>query len=161
MLWERIGVKLPENTVWDCFPRCYRNRTEMGWVAHNYVGENEYQPVYWDDQAHIRSFFGVSDEVTGGLQNEIEVHLIVFADLSKIFPGNTGRADENLRDLFIKNLNDGMFGFEFRSIETGLQNVLREYPGTLRDDRMKYVDMHPVHCFRLNMNLYYENGTNC
>lgn len=161
MLWDRIGLQLPEGTIWGSYPRCYRNKSERGYEAHYYVGQNEYKSVYWDDSCDIRSFFGITDETSGSVQSEAQVHLVVFANLQKVFPNDDDRSDEKLRSLFLKALGDSAFGFEFVSVETGLQNVLAEYPGTMRDDRMKYVDFHPVHCFRINMNLYYDNGNNC
>lgn len=158
---------LADNTQYQCYGRCYRNKTKDGYIAENYVSDKEYKEVYWNDALTAISFFGVTGSVKKGVMNEAGVHLVMFADLSKLslkdYKGVTivHRADEELRQMVQNIIGGGAFGFLLDSIDLWVENVLKEYPGSRRDDRLKFVDMHPVHCFRLNLKLNYNPNKNC
>jgi hypothetical protein len=139
-----------------CYDRCYPNKKVNGYVAEVYNGNNEYQPVYWDDNYSVISFFGISDKEVFNMMMEIPVHLVFFVDLSKVKPDNTNRADEEVRRDVLSIIGKGLLGFTFQSLEIRIENVLKEYKSTLVDDRLKTVDMHPVHCFRINLLLKYD-----
>jgi hypothetical protein len=145
--------------TWDAykaFGRCYRNRTSNGYVAEYYEGNNEYKDVYWDDSLSMITFFGVAPRVNSILMHMQDVHLIVFANLSLLYPAVTHRADEELHKYFLNIIGTGWHGITYTGYETGLENVLREYPGTRTSERLKYVDMHPVHAFRINFSTSYS-----
>jgi hypothetical protein len=139
------------------YARASRNKTDDGYIAEVLEAGNSYKEVYWDARQHAVSFFGTSARTlndNGTLQTD--VHLVFFVDVKKIKPAITHRADEEIRKDVINACGSGMFGFEFEGFETGLENVLREYPGSRRDDRLKFVDMQPGHCFRLNFSITYD-----
>jgi hypothetical protein len=147
------------------YGRIFRNKKENGYVAEWYAfsadGKSiEYQETYWDDKVSVVSFFGIGQVVKHDLGEKVEVHHVYFVDLKKIKPAAINRADEEIRKDVITTSQFGGFGFNYNGFETGIENVLKEYPGSLRDNRLKYVDMHPVHCFRLNFTLNY-NMTDC
>ena len=143
------------------YGRCYRNKKGNGYVAEVYQGGNEYKEVYWDDSVSAISFFGIGNTITNGNRQTLPVHLVVFANLEKLKPTNTNRADEDLRWDFLNILKDSVHGQSVKSTVLGIENVLQEYPGSYRDERLKTVDMHPVHSFRIDLELTYDNNNSC
>jgi hypothetical protein len=158
---------LADGSKYECYGRCNRNKTKDGYTAEVYTAGNDYKEVYWNDSLTAISFFGVSNllKITAG--TEADVHLVMFADLKKLaLKDKDGsviahRSDEELRQMVLDVIGKNAFGFSVQSVETGIENVLKEYPGTRRDDRLKYVDMHPVHSFRINLNIKYNPDKNC
>lgn len=159
---------LADATKYESYGRVYRNKTDNGYTAEVYLGSatsggKEYKEVYWNDTLTAISFFGISgSDVSGEGNNEVDVHFVMFANLSTLAltdkDGNTitHRSDEELRKMITNIIGKSMLGFNYVSTETGIENVLKEYTGSRRDDRLKFVDMHPVHCFRINLKLIYN-----
>ena len=158
---------LADPDKYKCYGRCYRNKKDNGYIAENYEGNSEYGEVYWDDTLTAISFFGLTNSVKAGINHEADIHLVFFVDLDKLAlkdkSGTTiaHRADEEVRNSVQQIIGNSSFGFQYVSTELWLENVLREYPGTRRDERLKHVDMHPVHCFRINLKLIYNPNKNC
>ena len=156
--WDLSGTPMD----YQCYGRCYRNKTDNGYVAEYFTGiENKYQEVYFDSQYKAISFFGIGQEMTedkGFLKGD--VHLVFFVDLAKLKPAIDHRADEEVRKDVIAAIGGNNYGFNFTGIELSLENVLQEYPGSRRDDRLKYIDMHPIHCFRINFDFLIDKN-NC
>lgn len=138
------------------YGRCYRNKKDTGYIAEFYKGKNEYVDAYWDDKLAALSFWGED------LQNDIDVlvqkniHVVFFVNLQKIKPSFTSRADEEAHLDVQRILKKGIQSTVLTRVTTGLENVLREYPGSLRDDRLVAVDMHPTHCFRFDLRVNYN-----
>jgi len=167
-LWGLNPGTPAENILYESYGRCYRNKKSNGYVAEVYTSDDQYKEVYWNDALMAISFFGTGDKIETSVNNLVDVHMIFFVDLKKLALkdslNNTiaHRADEEVRKQAQVIIGKALYGFNLLSIETGLVNVLREYPGSYRDDRLKAVDMHPVHCFRLNLSLEYNiNSNNC
>jgi hypothetical protein len=144
----------------NCHPRCYRNQTtDNGYVAELYVGGNEYNETYLNDLVDVTSFFGL-DIVEQVAQDNVmtaNVHLVFFADLSKIKPGND-RNDEEAR-IDVQKIIDTYgtaMGFLLIKSSTGIDLCLKEYPGTRKEAGLKYRDMHPFHVFRFDMQVFYQ-----
>lgn len=154
-----------DTSLYQCYGRCYRNKKDDGYIAEVFqggstTGGTDYKEVYWDDTLAAISFFGLSGEQeyqTGGIS--AGVHLVFFVNIATLKPSITHRADEEVRRDVIDAIGRAAFGLQLEGVELWLENVLREYPGSRRDDRLARVDMHPVHCFRLNLTL--KTGTNC
>jgi len=142
------------------YGRCYRNKKGNGYVAEVYQGSNEYKEVYWDDSYSAVSFFGIGTAIESGVQQKVPVHLVVFANLNLVKP-STHREDENLRWDVMNLLQSSFYNDKVRGIDLGIENVLREYPGSYRDTRLSAVDVHPIHCFRINLELTYDNNNTC
>ena len=153
-----LSAKWNVTDDYRCYARADRNKTDNGYIAEVLIdGTGSYDAVYEDKRYAAQSFFGLStraENESGRLTTD--VHLVFFVDVKRLKPAISHRADEEIRKDVINACSSGMYGFNFESLETGLENVLREYPGTRRDDRLKYVDMQPVHCFRLNFLLTYD-----
>jgi len=153
--WNMVSAE------YKCYGRCYRNKNDNGYIAENYEGTNEYREVYWDDTLKAISFFGISRSIEMPLKAEADVHLVFFVNLAKIKAAITHRADEEARNDVLKIIGNSLFGFTIQSVDLWLENVLREYPGSRRDNRLAAVDMHPVHCFRINLKLSYNTNKIC
>lgn len=159
---------LADNTKYEAYGRCNRNRTENGYKAEVYTGNNKYKEVYWDDALTAISFFGISGTpIKQGVKSEADVHFVMFANLTKLALKDKNdtviahRADGELRIMVQNIIGKNSFGFSYVSTELWLENVLREYYGSIRDERLKYVDMHPVHCFRINFKLLFDPNKIC
>lgn len=162
-----------DNALYQSYGRCYKNKRETGNVAEVYTGNatvqgsNEYREVYWNDELAAISFFGIADKVIIANENRTDVHLVFFADLAKLAIKNqagqpvTHRADNEIHNQVQQVINKSLEGLALVSIETGLVNVLKDYPGSYRDDRLSVVDMHPRHCFRLNFTIDFDTYENC
>lgn len=143
--------------TFECYARASRNRTSDGFIAEVLTSGKSYKEVYWNDALAAISFFGTGTRSTSELgQLKTDVHLVFFTNLTKLKPSIVHRADEEVRKDVINACMKGDYGFTLESVETGLDNVLREYPGSRRDDRLIGVDMQPKHCFRLNFSILYD-----
>jgi hypothetical protein len=146
---------------YQSYGRCYRNRRGDSYIAEVLDSGNEYKEVYWDDSFDVVSFFGIDDTVTKDLQSKVNVHLVFFVNLSAVKPSISHRADEEARQDVLSLLGNKLNGFIFESLELWTENVLKEYTGSLREERLNAVDMHPIHCFRLNFSLIFDQNKIC
>jgi hypothetical protein len=139
------------------YGRASRNKTDDGYIAEVLQAGNSYKEVYWDNSLTAISFFGIGQRMNSEIGKLLtDVHLVFFVNLKKIKPAIAHRADEEVRKDVFNACSPGMYGFQFDGLELSVENVLREYPGSRRDERLKYVDMQPVHCFRLNFSINYN-----
>jgi hypothetical protein len=150
--WTDIDI-----SAYECNGRCYRNKKDEGYIAEVYVSANEYKEVFWNDNLAAISFFGVSSQETHDKGEKVNVHLVFFVNLQKLKPLIAHRADEEVRK-DVQNYFLTLYPGVYKSTELWLENVLSEYAGSYRDDRLKAVDMHPVHCFRLNLEITYNKN---
>lgn len=144
------------NKLYECYARAHRNKTESGYRAEVFTAGTDYKEVYWNDALKAISFFGESTIETFNIDEKINIHLCFFVDLKKLKPGIVHRADEEVRRDVQLLAERNMFGFVYLSTETGIENVLKDYPSSYKSERLRAVDMHPVHCFRLNFELNYN-----
>ncbi len=165
-LQKKLFNNLP-NSSYNSYGRAYRNKVDGGYIAEVYAGDNRYTEVYLDNAVALTSWFGVSGPVKTGKQSEVDIHIVFFANLAtlalKDYKGNliTHRADGELHQQVLDLIGMSSFGISPVSIETGVDNALREYPGSRRDDRLKAADMHPYHCFRINTTLIFDPNKIC
>ncbi len=157
--WELITNE--QKAKYHCYGRAYRNKTDNGYIAEVFTGNKEYKEVYWNDTLYAISFFGVSNIKAESTGNSADIHLVYFTQLGSLKPAITHRADEEVRNDVTSIIGNSSFGFSFLGVDLWLENVLKEYPGSRRDDRLKFVDMHPVHCFRINLKLLYNPNKIC
>lgn len=146
-----------DTSLYSCYGRCYRNKKDNKYIAENYEGNNEYKEAYWDDTKAIVSFFGLSNTEKHDIGETTLVHLVFFVDLSKLKPTLTHRADEEVRRDVQILADQGGYGFKYVSTDQWLENCLKEYNGSAKKLESK-VDMHPVHCFRINFELNYNKN---
>lgn len=160
-LYARLTAVWPAGIEWDCYNRAYRNKTDDGYVAEVYDTAGEYKEVYHNDSVAVTSFFGLGENIKIGVENTVEGHLVFFADLALLKPSTAHRADIEVQNDVLNVIGSSLYGIKPTGVQTGIENVLREYPGSRRDERLKYVDMHPIHAFRVDFELTYKNKTYC
>lgn len=140
---------------YQAFGRCYRNQKEDGYVAEGYVGNKEYRELYLDDRYASLSFFGLSENIKFKIANTAEVHMIFFVNISRL-KSSLHRADEEVRVDVQKLVKISFQDFTLTGVRLDINNVLEEYPGSIRDTSLKFRDMHPFHCFRFDFSLLYD-----
>jgi|SRR5882724_4040509 len=156
--FNKLSLKWP-GINYEAYGRCYRNEKDKGYVAELYTAGGEYKDAYYDDTIDALSFFGISGQITQGMGAVAQIHWLFFINLDKVKPGDF-RADEEARRDVLDVIGLGLYGATINSLELWKDNVLKEYPGTRRDN-MVSVDMHPKHCFRINLTLNYNPTINC
>lgn len=144
-----------DDTQFNGYGRAYRNQTIDGYTPEVYKANGEYNDSYFDDTLWGSSFFGlgetqkVNDDVTA------QVFVIFMVNLDKVKPGTT-RNDEEVRidveQIALKRYN----GFILAGVITGIDQVFKEYSGYKAVRGIKFRDMQPWHCFRLNFNVTYN-----
>lgn len=162
-IWGLDPTVSAQNSSYVFYPRVHRNPDNAsGFIAELYLGDGNYKEVYWDDTLFGLSFFGIGQSAThNGNQDMIKVHLVTFANLGKLYANVLHRADNEIRMDFQKVFEAPILGFQLESTEIGLANVLREYPGSRRDDRLAAADMGKIHAFRLNLSLNFNRAEQC
>lgn len=142
-------------TDYASYGRVYRNQSADGYVPEAYMGTSEYKDTFFDDTFKVSSFWGMGEmqRFNGGLLSN--VFSVFQVKLDEIKPSVTWRPDEEAR-IDVEDLcKTGRFGFILNSVETGIDNVFREFSGWKKKEGVKYRDMYPWHCFRLNFSINY------
>lgn len=150
----------------NCHGRAYRNQTADGYVPDVFqgaatTGEIEYKEVLFDDTLKALCFFSVGESTKYDTGSTVaKVGLIFMVNVPQLKPGIVHRGDEEIRrdvELFCTGRRNG---FTMTGFETGIDNVFREFSGWRKTTGIKYRDMQPLHCFRINFDLLY-NITQC
>jgi hypothetical protein len=162
-MFAALSETWPAGIKYDCYPRCYRNKKDNGYIAEVFLSgtKKDYKEAYWDDKLAALSFFGIDPTIDLGDGNKALIHVVFFVDLKKLKPNVSERADEEVRLDVQKILQKQIAATRLLRVTTGLENVLKEYPGSYRDERLKAVDMHPVHCFRFDIEVRYSPLNRC
>lgn len=137
---------------YNCYGRAYRNQTADGYSPEVYTGNNEYKDSFFDDTVKVLSFFSVSEnqKYNGGLIANVAL-IFCISNIGQLKPGIVWRADEEVRMDVQMLLHSPRFGFMMSGVETGLDNVFREFSGWSKKKGIQFMDMHPLHCFRINL----------
>lgn len=159
-MFERLrGVWGLSEADWECYGRVQRIRAAGGsYIARAYRERGEEVDAFHDDERAVVSFFGVgSTSPYAGGRTTSSLHLVLFVNLSRLKPHAWHRADEearsDVRDYFRQNATHGLLPrFE---IVTGIENVLAEYPGSIRDKMDSKADTGQYHAFRINLTINY------
>lgn len=142
-------------TVLDSYGRVYGLWTkDSGIIPHVFTGKAEYKEVLFDDTRACVMFFDMGNtfQTTPGYASA-NVSLYVHLNLGVIFPTTVYRLDENVR-LAVKNYLDADGkGFIVNAVQTGERKVFENYSGYRKRVGLKYTDMHPFHCFRVDMTI--------
>lgn len=137
------------------YGRAYRNQTSDGYTPEVYVGNGEYNDVYWNDSLKSLSFWEVKDtRNVAGASVTAETSLIFMVNVSKIKP-STERNDEQVREDIEKLCLSTIQGFEMIGFSTGVDAVFSEYSGWKKENGMKFRDLHPYHCFKINFKIVF------
>lgn len=148
---------------YDCHGRAYRNQSPDGYIPEvfagmgNVAGKEEYKEVLFNDSLKALSFFGLGG-VTGYDKGSTAapIWLIFLVNVPALKPNIPWRADEEIRNDVEKLCQTNRFAFQLTDFIIGIDQVFKEYSGWRIKEGMKFRDMHPNHCFRLNFNLLFD-----
>jgi hypothetical protein len=149
------------STRWDSYGRAFRNQTIDGYVPEAFIGDTnqniEYGELYFNDTLAVTSFFGLGEIAPFKSGTAIApVFWIFTVDLTKVKPGITWRADEEVRNDLQRLCQVPRYGFVLNQTITGIDGVFKEYAGFRKAVGIKYRDQQPFHCFRLNFSVAYN-----
>jgi hypothetical protein len=158
-----LTAKWNVNDLYECYGRALRNKTKNGYKAEVYSPstDNDHKDVYWNDALAALSFFGIGTTKINMNIAVADVHLVFFVELTKLKPTIAHRADEEVRQDVLSIVKSGMHGFKVTSMSIGVENALKDYPNSISSETLKYADMQPTHCFRINGELTYDINKNC
>jgi len=141
-----------KTSEYESYGRAYKNQTKKGGYIPEVYNGKDYKEVLFNDKTHALSFFIVGDVQKELMQQrEADVALIFCVNVQKLKPNITHRADEEVRINVIELCDLRQFSFDMISVITGIKSVFAEFDIS----QIKYRDMNPLHCFRLNFKLKY------
>jgi len=164
----KLAWGINDDFKYACYDRAYRDLIDTGYVPRymipNTQGVLEYKTLGFDPEVNWAiSFFSVGDNVkeVENRTSRSSVGLIFAVNLGTpanptVKPGIIDhRPDAEVRNDIERICFTPRFDMEITGIETGIDNVFREYKGFLTQDRKEYLDWQPLHIFRINFDLTY------
>jgi len=163
---KRIQLQLYDSIVerWtnniNGYGRVYKNPRNFRKIPEAYVGNREYEDVYFDDKADANFFFLASDNAssTDEMVFTNNVKVVFCLNLEECIEGNDrmdALAHKDAVEILRNISTSGMY--EITGYETGLENVFSGYSIT----GIKHDDMQPYHCFAVNIDLNYYLNDKC
>ena len=152
---------ITNDTDYDSYGRAYKNQTADGYSPEVFKGTDakkiDYKEVLYDDNLKALSFFLLGDVTKYDSGNSTApVSLFFLVNVQSLKPAATYRADEEIRNDVERLCQNERFGFTMTEMVIGFDQVFREFSGWRKTQGMKYADMHPRHCFRLNFQVLYD-----
>lgn len=145
----------------DGYGRVYKNVDADGDVKPElYVGDKEYKQVYHNDGMIATFFFVDSDDHK--TEDEYlftsDSKFVFMVNLDKAFDLDTDRSDEEAhRDVLEIMRNAAYERFTITGIDKGVNRALSEFD----TKGIKFQDIHPYHCFSVNIKLSYYLTDKC
>ena len=147
-----------ENST-DDIPKYYKSSKIFIPEWYN-ASKKDYEDVFYDDTKSCQFCFLVGDvDKTGdSIVYNTKAKVVFMIDLDKIYPGETERLDSKAhRDAMEILRNFGFNKYVITGIEKGIDFVFTGYT-TLN---VRFNDMHPLHCFAVNIDLQYFLTDKC
>jgi hypothetical protein len=122
--------------------------------------EKDYEEVYYNDNKSCVFCFltADTDDTTDSIVYNTKVKVVFMVDLNKIYPSDTERLTSKAHRDAIEILRNWSFNkFEIKGIERRIEIIFREYT----TDKIKFNDMHPLHCFAVKIDLQYYLTDKC
>lgn len=153
----------------DGYGRVYKNinqRTNSFNVGNSYIPEwynslqKDYEDLYYNDNKSCVFCFIVGDRDTteDSVLYTTDAKCVFMVDLSKIYSGSSERLDAKAhRDATEVLRNFGYNKFQINGIDKGIDSVFSDFDTS----KVKFDDMHPLHCFSVNLNLEYYLTDKC
>lgn len=164
LLYRKLKALWPVNdTNLEGYGRVYRNGSDKGYVPEVFVsstepGNTQYKGVVFDKTSlKAMFFFTVEDRTTFTEGAETaKVSLIFITNVAQLKAQFAHRGDEEIRNdaQMICSLN--IQNFLLTGTETGFNNVFRQFPGLINKDGEVFEDRHPLYCFKINFDLFYQ-----
>lgn len=155
---------ITNDTDYDCHGRAYKNQTADGYIPEVFTGvgtdpnQPDYKEVLVNDNLKALSFFALGDITTYAPNGSTTapVSLTFLVNVPALKPLITYRGDEEIRSDVERVCRIDRAGFRMNEIVIGYDSVFKEYSGWRKKEGMKFRDMHPWHCFRLNFATLYS-----
>lgn len=145
----------------DAYGRVYKNiNADNETTPQWYKGSDEYKDVYYNDSYACNYIF--IDDDNHNTEDEVvfttNVKVVFMVDLSRILPLEQGRADMVAQNKVVELLRENALGrFTVTGITKGLRNVFSGF----KTDSIRFSDIHPFHCFSVNISLNYYLTEKC
>ena len=140
----------------DVYGRVYNNKRNNNIIPEYYLGNKEYKEVLLNDNREGIIFFNIGDShVLEGNEFTVDCEIIFSLDLEAI-NGNEYRSDTEVHMQCFELVKRFKSIFDFKSIETGLENVYSNYRGV----ESYFKGMQVYHHFKIIGKITYTN-TNC
>tara|TARA_R110002050_G_scaffold1870_1_gene11816 strand:+ start:20 stop:682 length:663 start_codon:yes stop_codon:yes gene_type:complete len=159
---ELEWVSSGDNPIdYTAYHRALKNPVNNGLVPEVYNLEEgtvfgEYTQVLYDDTLDASSFFYTSDSIDtidNGRMFNTTLSMVFQVDLSKVADNIKHRGDSEIHRVVVNAINKGIYG-KVSSVVLGIPNVYSEFD----QSQIEFTDMHPFHCFRVDIDVNYEFG---
>jgi hypothetical protein len=159
---ELDWVSTGDNPVnYTAYHRALKNPRNGGIVPEVYEIDTdtrmgEYSECFYDDRVDASSFFYVDDNQTtidNGRMFSTTVSMVFQIDLSVVADNIKHRGDAEIHRVVCNAINKSIYG-NVSGLITGIPNVYSEF----NQDQIEFTDMHPFHCFRVEIDVNYEFG---
>ncbi len=158
---DRLQTLLYDSLGWaeyDCFPRVYANEYfDSGLIPEHFefprdVDISDYTEVFLNDNLFAQSIILIDDMMSvNNKQFKTKANIIFHVNLNDLYPSVSHRADEECHVQVIKAINQIPF-VKIEKLVKGIRNV---YSG-MRVSNILDSDLHPFHCFKLELELVYK-----
>lgn len=146
---------------YTAYHRALKNPKNGGIVPEVYdidtsTRTGEYTEALYDDTVDASSFFYVEDNqspVDNGRMFNTTVSMVFQVDLSVVADAIDHRGDAEIHRVVCNAINKSPFG-NVSGLITGIPNVYSEFD----QSQIEFTDMHPFHCFRVDIDVNYEFG---
>lgn len=122
--------------------------------------KKDYEEVYYNDSKSCVFCFLIGDEDTtnDSMLFKAKVKAVFMVNLEKIYPKETDRATSKAhRDAMEIMRNYSFNRYDIESIEKRIEIIFREYT----TEKIRFNDMHPLHCFAITLDLEYYLTDKC
>ncbi len=158
ILYDTLIVDWVDNI--DGYGRIYKNQQDDSFIPEFYVGNGQYKDTYYDDEKACTFCFIEEDEhsSTDELVFIAPVKCVFMVNLEKIFPLDVERSDtEAQRDVTVILRDSSNEQYQLQSIQKGIENVFSGF----EVEQIKFSNIHPYHCFSINVDLSYYITEKC
>ena len=147
-----------ENTT-DDIPKYYKSSKIFIPEWYN-ASKKDYEDLYYNDNKSASFCFLTSDrdDTEDSLKYTTRTKVAFMVDLSKIYLDENERLDERAHRDVVEILRNFSFNkYQITGIEKGVDFVFNGY-STMN---IRFDDMHPQHCFSVNLDLEYYLTDKC
>lgn len=164
-LQRDLFIELTNKFGWrdyDSYDRAYRNKKGNDTLPEVYIKKGDYKEVLFNDKETVTSFFLADEKRTYDDKQSYTFHqgvsIIFQANLKKLFPTISHRADEEMIDNICKAIKNKGWEGRFKEVITGVDNVYSSLK--LSSDKRYSDDMSYFSIARFNFDMIYIT-TNC
>jgi len=143
-------------TKYESYERIYVNDGS----PELYLKNGHYKEVYYDDRHFLTSFFILGDnKAVDEFDNvTVDVSVIFQANLKKLYPSITHRADAEFQRQVQSVFENMPVGFKIKDIQTGIANV---YSGLTFKNTQFLDDISSSHLVKFTLEIEYTNDGSC